>query len=231
MDLAESEALKVPTEPSGRAGEAGVLIGVHCGPEVSEDRLREELARVAGPGLLGVDAGPLGYVLLPAENDEDGLRLAGELSRRLSFPAWLAVTRRQTRLQEETREAREVAAIAVAAGRPPGLYRMTDLPVEYAVVRQPAVLHGLNELIAPIADRPVLRAAVVALAAADGNRSKAAVDIGVHHSTLDYRLRQIRESTGLDPTSARDLSVLSIALTARAVARGGILESAKIPAS
>lgn len=110
-------------------------------------------------------------------------------------------------------------AIAVASGRPPGLYRVMDLLVEYAAVRQSAVLRRLIEIISPVVDQPMLRTALESLLATEGNRSKAAV----HHSTLGYRLRRVRELTGIDPASARGLTVLSTAFTVHAAVHGDIL--------
>lgn len=228
MDLVEPKIPNALPAPRDRLGDACVLLGVYCGPEVAGERLRDELLRVAGSAFLSEGAGLVRYVLISAGNDEDVLRRAGELRRRLSVPSWVAATRRR-RAEAEAgrREVREVIAIAVASGRPPGVYRVTDLPVEYAAVQQPGVVRRLVEIISPIVDQPMLRAAVESLKAADGNRSKAAVDIGVHHSTLGYRLRRIRELTGMDPTSARDLTVLSVAFTVHAAVHGDILHGTK----
>jgi hypothetical protein len=224
MDLAEPKLPDVSSMPPARLEAACALIGVYCGPKVNDGQIRDELADIAGSGFLGDDTGPVGCVLIRAEDDEDLAWRVGELRRRLSAPSWVAVTGQWgAKIREGRAEVHHVAAIAVASGRPPGLYRVADLPVEYAVLRQPPVLRRLLEIISPIVDQPVLCAALESLTYADGNRSRAAVEIGIHHSTLVYRLRQIRELTGLDPTSARGLTVLSTALTVHCAVRGDIL--------
>lgn len=226
MGVAGNDVLHARSRPWERLEDVRGLIGVYRGPGVAAERQRDELLHLAGSGFLADEAGPIGYVLLPSGDDEDVLRRAGELHRRLSAPSWVAVTRRpNAELQAGKREVCEVTAVAVASGSPPGLYRVTDLPVECAVVRQPVVRRRLVDLISPIVDQPLLRAAVESLVAADGNRSKAAAEIGVHHSTLGYRQRRIRELTGMDPMSARDLATLSIAITLHTAVHGDILRA------
>jgi DNA-binding PucR family transcriptional regulator len=68
--------------------------------------------------------------------------------------------------------------------------------------------------IEPITRNGVLLETLRALLTADGNRSKAAAKLIIHRSTLDYRLQRIEQLTGYDPTSVRQLHVLSTALTA-----------------
>jgi hypothetical protein len=224
MDVFERKDLNALPISRERFGDAYALIGVYCGTGSAEEQLRDELARTAGSGFLAEGVGPVNYVLVPSGNDEDVQRQAGELCRRLSLPSWTAATRQwHPEIQAGKQEIHYVTAIAVASGRPSGLYRVMDLPVEYAVVRKPAVLRRLVEIISPIVDQPLLRAAVEPLAATDGNRSKAGVVIGVHHSTFGYRLRRIRELTGVDPTSARGLAVLSTAVIVHAAVHGDIL--------
>jgi len=126
MDLAEPKLPDVSSMPPARLEAACTLIGVYCGPKVNDGQIRDELADIADFGFLGDDTGPVGCVLIRAEDDEDLAWRVGELRRQLSAPSWVAVTgQRGTEIREGRAEVRHVAAIAVASGRPPGLYRAT----------------------------------------------------------------------------------------------------------
>ncbi|WP_235190787.1 helix-turn-helix domain-containing protein [Amycolatopsis rifamycinica] len=46
----------------------------------------------------------------------------------------------------------------------------------------------------------------------DMNRLAAAVALHIHPRTLDYRLRRVREVTGLDPASTKGIRVLTAAV-------------------
>ncbi len=47
----------------------------------------------------------------------------------------------------------------------------------------------------------------------DMNRALTASTLNVHPRTLDYRLRRVRDLTGLDPASTRGVRVLSTVVT------------------
>ena len=159
----------------------------------------------------------------------DGASFDVPVLRRLDQVAGVEVTAatawRPTRaeLPAAVEEAREVLQLAVATGRPPGVYRLDDVLVE-AVLAQPSVVaERLVRLLVPLAEGPALLQTLDGYLAADLDRRQAARALHIHPNTLDYRLRRIRELTGLSPTTTHGLQVLSAALTAwrlRGAARG-----------
>ncbi|MEQ0558084.1 helix-turn-helix domain-containing protein [Amycolatopsis sp. NEAU-NG30] len=170
-------------------------------------------------GVLSVLCEHGGYVLVPAGDEETGLNRCTRIQASLPEPTWAGVSwQKAGRVPAGRAEAADIVASALAARRPPGCYLLGDVLVEYAVLTQPSVADLLVTKIEPITRNAVLLETLRALLAADGNRSKAAAELIIHRSTLDYRLQRIEQLTGYDPTSVRQLHVLSTALTAHAAA-------------
>ncbi|MFD4676480.1 PucR family transcriptional regulator [Lentzea sp. NPDC058450] len=104
--------------------------------------------------------------------------------------------------------AREV--LAVASG--PGLFRLTDVLLEYQLSRPSAALGPLAEIVAPLTEELVQTLEVYLRR---GSRRPAASELHVHPNTVDYRLRRVAELTGLDPTRIEHVTLLTAALAAR----------------
>ncbi|GAB2820802.1 helix-turn-helix domain-containing protein [Actinocorallia aurea] len=111
------------------------------------------------------------------------------------------------------REAAEVAELVRRLGRPPGLYRMTDVLLEYQIARPGNGLAQLAARLDPLDDRPELMETLRVYVDQGHNRRRSAETLQVHRNTLDYRLRGIASLTGLDPSGPE----LAAALTARAL--------------
>ncbi len=137
-----------------------------------------------------------------------------------------AIAWRPTRAEvsEAVQEAREVAQLASAIGRPPGMYRLDDVLLESVLVRPSTVTERLMQLVAPLAEGTALRETLETYLAADLDRRRAASALHIHPNTLDYRLRRIHELTGLAPTTTHGLQLLSAALIASRL-RGGATSS------
>ncbi len=171
----------------------------------------------AGSGVLAILCEHGGYVLVPAGDEETGFARCTRIRASLPAETWAGVSWQKTgRVPAGRAEAVDVVASALAARRPPGCYLLGDVLVEYAVLAQPSVTGLLAGKIEPITRNAVLLETLRALLAADGNRSRAATELIIHRSTLDYRLQRIEQLTGYDPTSVRQLQVLATALTAHA---------------
>jgi PucR C-terminal helix-turn-helix domain len=172
-----------------------------------------------GDGVLYALCQTGGYLLVPAADETSAMTQCTKLHQWLLAPSWAGVCWAPTaRLPRARVEAVEVVASALASRRVPGCYRLADVLVEYAVLTQPSVASIMVSMIEPVTRSAVLLATLRALLTADGNRTKAAADLTIHRSTLDYRLQRIERLTGHDPTSARELQVLSTALTAHEAA-------------
>jgi PucR-like helix-turn-helix protein len=156
-------------------------------------------------------------VLLTTGDDLGHLRTAvaaaGQPARAGSAPG------RPGRLAETLRWAREVALAAPAADRPARLHTVADLFVEMSVARVPRIDAWLGGFSRALAAGPDLLATLRAYYENDMNRGAAAAALNIHPRTLDYRLRRVRETTGVDPASARGVRLLSAA-----VARAGLRE-------
>ena len=112
-------------------------------------------------------------------------------------------------------EAKQVIALVAstpdATSRP---YRMEELLVELAVSRQPAVQERLAELLNPLKHGTDLLHTLRVLFDCGLDREKTTKALYIHRRTLTYRLRRIRELTGLDPSTAHGIQLLRAALTA-----------------
>jgi DNA-binding PucR family transcriptional regulator len=106
--------------------------------------------------------------------------------------------------------AREV--LLVARGSGPGLYRLTDVLLEYQLSRPSAALEPLAAIVSPLTDELVQTLEVYLRR---GSRRPAASELHVHPNTVDYRLRRVAELTGLDPTRIEHVTLLTAALAAR----------------
>jgi sugar diacid utilization regulator len=145
-------------------------------------------------------------------------RIVRDLGRRLQGRVWCGVASRvRAEIPAGYREAVDVLALARAAGSDPGVYGRDDFLVEYAVAQHDLVAGNLTAIIEPLMADPVLRETLEALIRADYNRSKAAKDLFIHRSTMDYRLRRIEKITGHSPMTGRGAQLLGAAMTVHAL--------------
>lgn len=110
--------------------------------------------------------------------------------------------------------AREVLDVARGFGKPPGVYRIDDMLLEYQLSRPSEARDRLAALLDPLADNPELLETLVAYLRLGGRRPTAAA-LHVHPNTVDYRLRRVQALIGLDATRASDISLLEAAIAAR----------------
>jgi hypothetical protein len=213
-----------------------LVLSVELGPHADEEspgvdaeiavrrKLRRFLAafeHACGDGVLASLDGPGGLVLLP---------LAGRLSD------WHAVLDAAGRAAgvtvlaaADTAAPSEVRAVAAQTGevldvlrwfaRPPGLYRLDDVLVEYQLTRPGAARDRLAAALEPLEAHPELVETLETYLALDTNRRRTAARLHVHPNTVDYRLRRVRDLTGIDPLHPTGLSRLTAASAARRATR------------
>ncbi|WP_344525153.1 helix-turn-helix domain-containing protein [Streptomyces albiaxialis] len=99
----------------------------------------------------------------------------------------------------------------------PGPYTLADVFVELAVADAPSVDAWLRTVAGLLTRGPDLLLTLDAYYRHDMNRVAAADALNVHPRTLDYRLRRVRDLTGLHPGSTHGVRVLST-VVARALA-------------
>ena len=116
-------------------------------------------------------------------------------------------------------EAVEILALAENLRRPPRLYRLADLAIEYQIAQPSPAREALALVLAPLEDHPHLIDALRAFVTADYNRGEAATALNIHRNTLTYRLGRIQLITGYDATRPEDARHLAAAMTAYDIVR------------
>ncbi|WP_230396480.1 PucR family transcriptional regulator [Streptomyces blattellae] len=127
------------------------------------------------------------------------------------------VTAPRSELPDALERARRISKTAPLR-RPSARLRphtMPDLFVELAVAEVPFVDAWLHTVAQRLDSGPDLVVTLDAYYRHDMNRSAAATALNVHPRTLDYRLRRVRELTGIDPGSTSGVRTLSSAVTRR----------------
>ncbi|MQY12331.1 hypothetical protein SRB5_24640 [Streptomyces sp. RB5] len=109
----------------------------------------------------------------------------------------------------------EIVVLARRTGRPPGLYRLADVLLDYQLTRPSPALPELAALLAPLDGRPELLHTLRTYLAHDLDRRATAAALHVHPNTVDYRVRRITALTGLAPARPADLQLINAALVAR----------------
>jgi hypothetical protein len=155
-----------------------------------------------------------GVVLLPPEHDLP--TLVHRLGTVADVTAAAAVADTKD-VPEHYRQAREVLDIVSRSGRPPGVYRLEDVLLEYQLSQVTPATTRLAALLDPLADNPDLLPTLELYLAEDLNRRRTATALHLHPNTVDYRLRRVVALTGLDPARPQDLQHIGAALAARRV--------------
>jgi hypothetical protein len=173
-------------------------------------RLRTELERHSREPVLSSLTPAGGLALVPGD-DSRVEQMVADMTRAAGVALTVAaVAAPPPGVAAAARLAREVLAVAVRSG--PGLYRLTDVLLEYQLSRPSAALEPLAGIVAPLSDELVQTLEVYLRR---GSRRPAATELHVHPNTVDYRLRRVAELTGLDPTRIEHVTLLTAALAAR----------------
>ncbi|WP_344659715.1 helix-turn-helix domain-containing protein [Catenulispora subtropica] len=113
----------------------------------------------------------------------------------------------------------EIVDLVGATGRPPGLYRLADVLLDYQLSRPSPALPALAARLEALAPKPELLVTLETYLGLGRDRRAAAAALHVHPNTIDYRLRRVSELTGLSAHRAEDLGELHASLVARQVLR------------
>ncbi|WAL68491.1 helix-turn-helix domain-containing protein [Amycolatopsis cynarae] len=186
-------------------------------------RIRALLDLFAGePALTAMD-GAGGTVLLPVAEPPawDALReLVSEAAKAADTAiTGAAATADPPGVPAAVTQVTEVLDLVSGTGRPPGLYRLADVLLDYQLSRPSAALDGLAALLRPLAGKPELLRTLELYLAHDLDRRRTGAALHVHPNTVGYRVRRITELTGLDLSRPTALPLVFAALAAhRAVA-------------
>ncbi|WP_410596870.1 PucR family transcriptional regulator [Amycolatopsis sp. lyj-23] len=209
-----------------------LVLSVELGPHADEGspevdaaiavrrKLRRFLAafeRCCGDGVLASLDGPGGLVLLPVAGRGPDRHAVLDAAGRAAGVTVLAAA--ETAAPSEVRavaaQTGEVLDVLRWFGRPPGLYHLDDVLVEYQLTRPGAARDRLAAALDPLDAHPELVETLDAYLRLDTNRRRTAAQLHVHPNTVDYRLRRIRDLTGIDPLHPAGLPRIIAASAAR----------------
>lgn len=233
-----------PDQPAGRAGirlpvrylVLALAVDRHAdeaepgpgAPIASRRKLRRLRAALddlaAGPVLSVLDPAG-GLALIPVDDGQwdwgsgkallDSLRSAAGVE--VTAAAELAAPREVAAAADR---AREVLDVVRWFARPPGLYRLRDVVLEYQLTRPGQGRAELAALLDALDGHPDLVDTLRVHLESRLDRRRTAAELHIHPNTVDYRLRRVRALTGLDPADPAGLHHIAAALAARRAGTG-----------
>ncbi|MEV4238293.1 MULTISPECIES: helix-turn-helix domain-containing protein [unclassified Nocardia] len=181
-------------------------------------RLQAALATIFGGhalSLLSVDGGT---ILLPStvRTDPDLDDLVQRMSSATQVPLTVAVvTTRPDEVPAAARHAHELLDTVQQLELAPGVYRFTELALQYQLTRPGIGRDALATRLTPLNEYPDLLETLQIYIDTGLSRTRAARQLCVHPNTVDYRLRRIAHLTGCDPAEPSGLWYLRSAIVAR----------------
>lgn len=205
-------------------------VGEHAGAE--EDvvvrrairRVRDELTRIVDEPVLWASprAGWLALMPHPGGSDrpsiEDRVSLAmthRQLQTAVELPIYSGwADAAPPAVPEAARLARDVCDVVLATRRPPGIYELDDVLIDYQLMRPSPARDRLGELLQPLASRPELLTTLRTYLGTGKDRRRTAQLLHLHPNSVDNRLRRCADVSGLDATDAEEAIVIRAALLA-----------------
>ena len=176
------------------------------------DNLTRYLTLSDFDGARGVILIPLSDVEGPVEQQHLASDLVDELSEQIDGLFAAASTVPLDQIPTAAAECADVANLAQIVGRPPGLYTIDDVMLEYQLSRPGPARDRLAQQVAPLNEQSHLLDALEVHLRHGGDRKSAAAELFVHPNTLTYRLRRIGEVTGINPMTPDGSRLLAAAL-------------------
>lgn len=182
-------------------------------------RLQSALATVFASRALALLSTKGGTMLIPAGDSDDATMTAETLTRlaeAAEVPLTATVVASGTdEVPESADQAHELLNLVRVGGKPPGLYQMADLAVEYQLTRGGPATRRIATILDPLEAHAELFETMRAYLGNDMNRQLTARQLYVHPNTVDYRLRRIAQLTTIDLATSAGISQAAIALLAR----------------
>ncbi|WP_028478015.1 CdaR family transcriptional regulator [Nocardia sp. CNY236] len=207
-------ALSIPEHPDERGPYVdGIIVARR-----KLHRLQAELATTFASRALALLSVKGGTLLIPLGDEETSLNDATLelLADAAAVPLTATVVPSETdRIPESADQAHELLNLVRAGARPPGLYRMWDLAVEYQLTRSGPATQRIATILDPLDSHPELFDTMRAYLRNDMNRQLTARQLYVHPNTVDYRLRRISQLASIDLTTSAGISQAAVALLAR----------------
>ena len=142
-----------------------------------------------------------------------------------AFVAGLALNDTVATVGQAAWEAVDISAMLADSDRRCRVAFSEEITLDILVGSHDGLRQRLAERVADVASRPDLWETLRELYQADLDRGRTARRLGVHRSTLDYRLNRVEQLAGISPTSVQGILLFA---TARAATAGS--ESAAVTA-
>lgn len=185
---------------------------------------RRVLDDLVGWTVLNSFDGCRGMVLLPTTSEDAAVpsveAVVHAVEERLQTDIYAGIchAEHRTAIPAAATDSRALAELAQRLSKPPGLYAMEDLLLEFQLTRPSHVRDQILAKLKPLETHPHLIEALSIHIKHGVDRKSAAAELFVHPNTLSYRLRRIGELTGIDPTTPDGSRLLAAALTIRNLA-------------
>lgn len=136
-----------------------------------------------------------------------------------AFVAGLATTDTAATAGQAAWEAVDIAALLADSDRRCRVAFSEEIAPDILVGSHDRLRQRLAERVADVASRPDLWDTLRELYQADLDRGRTARRLGVHRSTLDYRLNRVEQLAGISPTSVQGILLFATARAATARSR------------
>lgn len=133
-----------------------------------------------------------------------------------AFVAGLAMNDSAATLGQAAREAVDISAILARSDRRCRVAFSEEITLDILVGSHDGLRQRLAERVADVASRPDLWETLRELYQSDLDRGRTARRLGVHRSTLDYRLNRVEQLAGISPTSVQGILLFATARAATA---------------
>lgn len=185
-------------------------------------RIRVETPRIVDEPVLWASPRSGWLALIPRHSGGEELSIDDRM--------WLAVTHREIQalvdlpiytgwatatpqaVPEAARLARDVCDVVLATRRPPGIYELEDVLIDYQLMRPGPARDRLDRLLDPLHGRPDLLLTLRTYMETGRDRRRTAERLHLHPNSVDNRLRRCADLTGLDATEPEEAILVRAAL-------------------
>jgi hypothetical protein len=133
-----------------------------------------------------------------------------------AFAAGLALSDTAATAGQAAWEAVDISAILADSGRPCRVAFSEEITLDVLVGSHDGLRRRLAERVADVASRPELWETLREFYQADLDRGRTARRLGIHRSTLDYRLNRVEQLAGISATSVQGILLFAAARAATA---------------
>lgn len=113
---------------------------------------------------------------------------------------------------DAARLAREVCDVALASHRPPGIYELDDVLIDYQLMRPGPGRDRLEHLLSPLAARPELLQTLRTYMETGRDRRRTAQLLHLHPNSVDNRISRCADLTGLNAADPEEAILVRAAL-------------------